>query len=183
MEHVQARELQAIATKVHSKFFISVLKKSSEWAQRMAALPRPLHDLPCSVLCTGFDLLWHTNTRESPVITIWRPICPAGYKPLGDVVERGFDHPDPVQVLPSATRLGPSPRAAALGGHSLSLLQQRSCPDERIRWLFAYIASWLACPPITQCTKAGMNCHWKSLSSTLLCISLNCVMHVTPTCR
>lgn len=96
---MQARELQAIASKVHSKFFVSVLKKSSQWAQRMASLPRQLVDLPCSVLCTGFDLLWHTSTRESPVVTIWRPICPAGYKPLGDVVERGFDHPDPVQVF------------------------------------------------------------------------------------
>ena len=64
----------------------------------MATLPRQLRDMPCSVLCTGFDLLWHTDPRASPVITIWRPICPLGYKPLGDVVERGFDHPDPVQV-------------------------------------------------------------------------------------
>ncbi|KAK9864527.1 hypothetical protein WJX84_002714 [Apatococcus fuscideae] len=96
--HDQARELQAIATKVHSKFFISVLKKSSQWAQRMAALPRQLQELPCSILCTGFDLLWHTDSRASSVVTIWRPKCPAGYKPLGDVAERGFDHPDPVQV-------------------------------------------------------------------------------------
>ena len=94
----QARELQAIASKVHSKFFISVLKKSSQWAQRMAALPRQLQELPCSILCTGFDLLWHTDSRASSVVTIWRPRCPAGYKPLGDVAERGFDHPDPVQV-------------------------------------------------------------------------------------
>ena len=37
--------------------------------------------------------VWYTDSDALPVITVWRPICPAGYAPLGHVIALGLDPP------------------------------------------------------------------------------------------
>ena len=37
--------------------------------------------------------MWYTDNDAPPIITVWRPVCPAGYAPLGDIISLGLDPP------------------------------------------------------------------------------------------
>lgn len=72
----------------------------------------PPQAMPPVMLSLEYRLIWHTARKSAPLVSIWRPIAPFGYKPAGDVAVMGLDPPQhPVQVrLPSLLPLWPLSR-------------------------------------------------------------------------
>ena len=109
----QAEAIKAIALKIREKYYTAPHAEAQAWERRTAenhhkdAEARGLtpQKLPDSMPSLEFHRLWITRKEDSGVIiSIWRPIGPPGYKPLGDVVSLGRDPPpNPVQVSISST--------------------------------------------------------------------------------
>jgi len=57
--------------------------------------------LPPSMPSLEFRRLWRAEREGGGggIVSIWRPVGPPGYKPLGDVITQGLDPPpNPVEV-------------------------------------------------------------------------------------
>ena len=53
---------------------------------------------PPWVLSMDYRLLWCSDREQPPSIAVWRPVAPAGYSPVSDVVTVGLDPPsEPVR--------------------------------------------------------------------------------------
>lgn len=135
----QAAQLKAIALRVREKF-TTTPADSSTWARRHAEQD-PLDEaggafqdlapqqLPAAMPSLDYQLMWKsTRDKDGNAVSVWRPVGPPGFKPVGDVAVVGFDKPlEPVQV--SACQLG-------LIGHSCSsqaLLQGTLCEWETLQ--------------------------------------------------
>lgn len=47
-----------------------------------------------------YKLVWYSDQEQPPIITVWRPVAPAGYSPLSDVIVLGLDPPsEPVRCV------------------------------------------------------------------------------------
>jgi vacuolar protein sorting-associated protein 13A/C len=94
----QASQIKLVAEKVLRKYYLDPLRRNRMWSQRhdaRAGLPSdtPLEQLPLTMPSLDFVLTWHTNPRKSPVVSFWRPLPPAGYRAVGDVMSLGLEPP------------------------------------------------------------------------------------------
>ncbi|KAK9819963.1 hypothetical protein WJX72_004515 [[Myrmecia] bisecta] len=100
----QAEQLKLVALKVRDKYLVSPQRATRWWARRLAAgeaapADLPPQERPPTMIAMDYKLAWHTEAREEGTVSIWHPVPPPGYKPLGDVATLGFDPPGhPVQV-------------------------------------------------------------------------------------
>ena len=94
------------------KYYIAPHAEAQAWDRRTAenrhkdaeAQGLSPQKLPESMPSMEFRKVWSGKKDESgTIITVWRPIGPPGYRPLGDVISLGVDAPSsPVQVQCSA---------------------------------------------------------------------------------
>ena len=65
---------------------------------RHAGLPE--QEMPPWMLSMDYKLVWYSDQEQTPIITVWRPVAPAGYSPLSDVISLGLDPPaEPVRYV------------------------------------------------------------------------------------
>ncbi|KAL4447306.1 hypothetical protein ABPG77_007339, partial [Micractinium sp. CCAP 211/92] len=94
----QASQINMVANKVLRKYYLDPLRRNQLWSRRHDAagsLPAgtSLEQLPPTMPCLDFALTWHTNPHKSPVVSFWRPLAPAGYRAVGDVLSLGLEPP------------------------------------------------------------------------------------------
>ncbi|KAL4443584.1 hypothetical protein ABPG75_011321 [Micractinium tetrahymenae] len=94
----QASQIKVVAQKVLRKYYLDPLRRNQLWSRRhdaASSLPAgtPLDQLPPTMPCLDFALTWHTNPHKSPVVSFWRPLAPAGYRAVGDVLSLGLEPP------------------------------------------------------------------------------------------
>ena len=105
----QAEQLKAVAMRVCDKFYRQPLArlqgKSDLGDPQSAAGPSAASDLqhmPVTLPCLDYKLVWRPPADEQDVVvSIWRPVAPPGFAPLGDVCSMGKDKPvEPAMVNP-----------------------------------------------------------------------------------
>ncbi|KAK9815130.1 hypothetical protein WJX73_008307 [Symbiochloris irregularis] len=104
--HAQAQELKAVALRVRDKF-AATPADSLEWAERYAETVQPCdrslgqQQVPETMPSMDYQLLWKSvQDSDGNAVSVWRPIGPPGFRPVGDVAAIGGSKPvDPVQVL------------------------------------------------------------------------------------
>ena len=112
----QAAQLRVVALTVAAKFTADPLRaRAAATRARAAADPiaelasrrssgagagdLPPQALPASMPSLEYRLQWHAR-GGSGAVSVWRPVAPPGYAPLGDVATLGREPPpQPVQVL------------------------------------------------------------------------------------
>ncbi|KAL4858517.1 Vacuolar protein sorting-associated protein 13C [Chlorella vulgaris] len=94
----QAPQVKLEAQKVLRKYYLDPLRRNQMWSQRhdsRGALPAGTtpDQLPLHMPCLDFVLTWHTNLKKQPVVSFWKPLPPAGYRAVGDVLALGLEPP------------------------------------------------------------------------------------------
>lgn len=105
----QAEQVKAVALRIAQKYYGEPQRINARWQRRHGALEAPQQlegmpqqEMPASTLSMDWRLIWHTQ-QERPPVTVWRPVAPPGYAPLGDVLSIGFDQPNhPVRTYRTA---------------------------------------------------------------------------------
>ena len=107
--NLQAVAIKAIAGKIRDKYFVAPHAEAEAWERRTAenhhkdveARGLSKQKLPSSMPSMEFKRIWSAKKDDAgATISIWHPIGPPGYKPLGDVISFGMDAPsNPVQVF------------------------------------------------------------------------------------
>ena len=101
---MQAEQLKAVALRVCDKFYTQPLARLQGKAEMDSpASPSTASDLqhmPATLPCLDFRLVWRPPAEEQDaIVTIWRPVAPPGFAPLGDVCSMGTDKPvEPAMV-------------------------------------------------------------------------------------
>ena len=105
--HLQAQQLKAVALRIRDKF-TTAPSDSSAWARRHAeqqareeSMPGlGPQQLPEAMPSLDYQLLWRADdSRAGSSVSVWRPVGPPGFKPVGHVAVLGPEKPvEPVQV-------------------------------------------------------------------------------------
>ena len=75
----------------------SLLIKTSMQVYRDDALLKGTSDQPATKYPTAWVLIWRSNSSKP--VTMWKPVAPAGYRPLGTVCVSRPDQPKLEQAL------------------------------------------------------------------------------------
>ena len=104
---MQARAVALLAEEIKGKYHALPQSKAEKWESRIAEAQHRdaegnghiYQTLPASTLSMDYRRVWHVRQPDGTVISIWHPICPAGYRAVGDVLSQGLDPPpEPVKV-------------------------------------------------------------------------------------
>ena len=103
---MQAATIKALAERIRDKYYVRPLANVGTWESRIAEAED--HDgqdgqakqtLPASPLSMDYRRVWHSRRADNSLISVWHPVSPAGYRPIGDVLTMGLDPPpEPVTV-------------------------------------------------------------------------------------
>ena len=102
--------IKALAFKIRNKYYIAPQSEAQAWEHRPTGLEPedaearglPPQQLPPTMPALEYRRVWHVRKVDAnTVVSVWHPVGPPGYQPLGDVISMGLDPPGfPVQVAP-----------------------------------------------------------------------------------
>lgn len=105
---MQAEAIKLLSERIRDKYYVIPHTQAESWQSRIEEAQHkdleeeghPEQTLPNSTLSMDYRRVWHTRrTQDNQVISVWHPICPPGYHPVGDLISMGLDPPpNPTKV-------------------------------------------------------------------------------------